>query len=89
MQILIKKKTKKDFTLSWLFLFLLQCTVSNDCFYKLSLATPRILESCFDFNLSLEHSSDIFEEALDEVYNAHNQRLVIGQSIADTFIDVN
>ena len=47
MQILIKKKTKKDFTLSWLFLFLLQCTVSNDCFYKLSLATPRIFREDF------------------------------------------
>lgn len=47
MQILIKKKTKKDLALSWLFLFLLQCTVSNDCFYKLSLATPHIMGSSF------------------------------------------
>ena len=36
------KKTKKDITLSWLLLFLLQCTVSNYCFYKLSLAISYI-----------------------------------------------
>ncbi len=43
----VKRKTKKDFTLSWLLLFLLQCTVSNDCFYKLSLATPCIVAGYF------------------------------------------
>jgi len=42
-QMLTKRKTKKDFTLSWLLLFLLQCTVDIiDCFYKLSLAIPYI-----------------------------------------------
>ena len=37
-----KEATKKDITLSWLLLFLLQCTVSNYCFYKLSLAISYI-----------------------------------------------
>ncbi len=38
-----KRITKKEPTLSWLLLFLLQCTVDIiDCFYKLSLAIPHI-----------------------------------------------
>ena len=37
-----KRITKKEPTLSWLLLFLLQCTVSNYCLYKLSLAIPYI-----------------------------------------------
>ena len=43
-----KEITKKESNLSWLLLFLLQCTVDIiDCFYKLSLAIPYINLSDF------------------------------------------
>ena len=42
-----KRITKKEPTLSWLLLFLLQCTVSNYCLYKLSLAIPYIRVRAF------------------------------------------
>lgn len=42
-----KRRTEKDANLSRSLLFLLQCTVSNDCFYKLSLVILCIFRTGF------------------------------------------